>query len=103
MSARPYLQRASSSSFCRAASCQQGHWEQALELESEHDLPAVWMLIQTRGGGGGGDSTSFECLLPITQVRPTKRQEGHGASTGSVIGAWGRSREFNVGRVLVLN
>jgi len=48
---------------------QQGQSEQALERRSEHEyLQAVRvMLMQTRGGGGG-DSTSIECLFSITPL-----------------------------------
>ena len=36
---------------------------------SPHDLPSGWMLIQPyRGGGGGGESTSVECLFLMTPL-----------------------------------
>ena len=56
---------------CTPMSCpttQQGHHQQALQLRSDHDLPSGWMLIQTRGGGGG-DLTSVQCLFSLGRFR----------------------------------
>ena len=60
---------------------------------SEHDLPAGSMLIQVRGGGGG-DSTSVECLFSIIPSHRRAEEEEEEDE---------RRRRYNVGRVRVLN
>ena len=55
---------------------QKGH-EEALEARSDQD--SGWLLIRTRGGGGG-DSTSVECLFSMTPLpgsAPASRRKRH--------------------------